>query len=231
MLNGDFSFPGAPGGGFPIYNPFSTRQVNGTWTRDPLPGNIVPKNLFDPVAVKFLAIGIWRSPISRGRPAGPGRPTTCSSTIPAAACTAIAGTKSSTTSSPRTRRSISAIRRITTRPEWRSLRQAGIQCQPRNRADRRHQRRDQLHLHHFARDVQRISRGTIAAPRPIPCAARRLVKTHLGIPGSARKHFRTSTSDTALPRWDTIAKSVRTGSCKTTSPGSPASTASRSATN
>ena len=27
MLNGDFSFPEAPGGGLPIYNPFSTRQV------------------------------------------------------------------------------------------------------------------------------------------------------------------------------------------------------------
>ncbi len=68
MLNGDFSFPEAPGGGLPIYNPFSTRLVGTTWTRDPLPGNIVPKNLFDPVAVKFLALGIWNKPNQAGSP-------------------------------------------------------------------------------------------------------------------------------------------------------------------
>ncbi len=68
MLNGDFSFSEAPGGGLPIYNPFSTRLVGTTWTRDPLPGNIVPKNLFDPVAVKFLALGIWNKPNQVGSP-------------------------------------------------------------------------------------------------------------------------------------------------------------------
>jgi hypothetical protein len=68
MLNGDFSFAEAPGGGLPIYNPFSTRLVGTTWTRDPLPGNIVPKNLFDPVAVKFLALGIWNKPNQVGSP-------------------------------------------------------------------------------------------------------------------------------------------------------------------
>ena len=57
MLNGDFSFKEAPGGGLPIYNPFSTRQVGGSWTRDPLPNNIVPKSLMDPVALKFLGLG------------------------------------------------------------------------------------------------------------------------------------------------------------------------------
>jgi hypothetical protein len=66
MLGGDFSFPGAPGGGFPIYNPASTRLVNGAWTRDPLPGNIVPKSQFDPVALKFLSIGIWQDPNQPG---------------------------------------------------------------------------------------------------------------------------------------------------------------------
>src|SRR3954469_8889841 len=49
MLGGDFSFPGATGGGLPIYNPFSVRQVGNTWTADPLPGNQVPKSLQDPV--------------------------------------------------------------------------------------------------------------------------------------------------------------------------------------
>jgi hypothetical protein len=72
MLNGDFSFADAPGGGLPIYNPFSTRQVGSTWTRDPLPGNVVPKSLFDPVAVKFLALGIWNPPNTPGSPSRTG---------------------------------------------------------------------------------------------------------------------------------------------------------------
>ena len=66
MLGGDFSFAQATGGGLPIYNPFSFRQVNGTWTADPLPGNIVPKNLMDPVATKFLSLGIWQKPTEAG---------------------------------------------------------------------------------------------------------------------------------------------------------------------
>jgi hypothetical protein len=68
MLNGDFSFADAPGGGLPIYNPFSTRQVGSTYTSDPLPGNVVPKSLFDPVAVKFLALGIWEPAEPNGKP-------------------------------------------------------------------------------------------------------------------------------------------------------------------
>src|SRR5207253_8242409 len=55
MYNGDFSFGGqtspAP---LTIYNPFTTRQSGSTWVRDPFPGNIVPKNLFDAAAVNFL---------------------------------------------------------------------------------------------------------------------------------------------------------------------------------
>ncbi len=72
MLKGDFSFPEAAGGGLPIYNPFSTRQVNGTWTRDPLPGNIVPQSLMDPIAVKFLNLGIWNKPNMPGTPSRTG---------------------------------------------------------------------------------------------------------------------------------------------------------------
>jgi hypothetical protein len=72
MLNGDFSFPEAPGGGLPIYNPFTTRLVGNTWTSDPLPGNIVPKSMFDPVASKFLALGIWNAPNQIGSPARTG---------------------------------------------------------------------------------------------------------------------------------------------------------------
>ena len=72
MIGGDFSFKDAPGGGLPIYNPASTRLVNGNWTRDPLPGNIVPRSQFDPVAVKFLSIGIWNDPNQTGSPARTG---------------------------------------------------------------------------------------------------------------------------------------------------------------
>ncbi len=72
MLNGDFSFRDAPGGGLPVYNPFSTRLAGTTWTRDPLPGNVVPKSLFDPVASKFLALGIWNKPNQPGNPSRTG---------------------------------------------------------------------------------------------------------------------------------------------------------------
>ncbi|HEU0122474.1 MAG TPA: TonB-dependent receptor [Bryobacteraceae bacterium] len=72
MLNGDFSFKEAPGGGLPIYNPFSTRPSGDSWTRDPLPGNIIPKSLIDPVAQKFLDLGIWLPPNQVGSPARTG---------------------------------------------------------------------------------------------------------------------------------------------------------------
>ncbi|MGQ9635936.1 MAG: TonB-dependent receptor domain-containing protein [Bryobacteraceae bacterium] len=62
MLNGDFSFPQAPGGGLPIYNPFTTRQAGSTWLRDPFPNNLIPKSLFDEVSKRFLALKIWRDP-------------------------------------------------------------------------------------------------------------------------------------------------------------------------
>ncbi len=72
MLNGDFSFKDAAGGGLPIYDPYTTRQVGSTFVRDPLPGNIVPKSRFDPVAEKFLALGIWNAPNLPGTPSRTG---------------------------------------------------------------------------------------------------------------------------------------------------------------
>ena len=64
MLNGDFSFGGL---GYPIYDPATTRQdANGKWIRDPFPGNIIPKNRFDPVAVNFLAQQPWLAPNNLG---------------------------------------------------------------------------------------------------------------------------------------------------------------------
>lgn len=57
MYNGDFSFGGQTSPKvYPIYNPFTTRNVNGTWTRDPFAGNVIPKSLFDPAVQKFLGL-------------------------------------------------------------------------------------------------------------------------------------------------------------------------------
>jgi hypothetical protein len=64
MLNGDFSFGGL---GFPIYDPYSTRQdASGAWVRDPFPGNRVSPSLFDPVAKAFLANNPWRAANQEG---------------------------------------------------------------------------------------------------------------------------------------------------------------------
>ena len=38
-----------------IYNPYTSRQVGGVWTRDPFPGNRIPANLLDPVALKVAS--------------------------------------------------------------------------------------------------------------------------------------------------------------------------------
>lgn len=60
MLNGDFSFGGI---GNPIYDPTTTRRLaDGTWTRDPIPNNVIPRSQFDPVAQALLGIDPWRRP-------------------------------------------------------------------------------------------------------------------------------------------------------------------------
>ncbi len=58
MLNGNFNFydPSGKQIGNTIYDPTTIRQLsNGTWTSDPFPNNIIPKNRFDPVANNFLS--------------------------------------------------------------------------------------------------------------------------------------------------------------------------------
>jgi hypothetical protein len=58
MLNGNFNFFNAAGQqiGNTIYDPATIRQnANGTWTADPFPGNVIPKDRFDPVAKNFLS--------------------------------------------------------------------------------------------------------------------------------------------------------------------------------
>ena len=72
MLNGDFSF-GGRAGVYTIYDPRTTRQVNGQWLRDPYQGNIIPKSSWDPVATKFLNRGkVWHEPNVGGAFTGSG---------------------------------------------------------------------------------------------------------------------------------------------------------------
>ena len=40
----------------PIYDPATGRSVNGTWVRDPFPGNIIPAGRIDPVGAKIASI-------------------------------------------------------------------------------------------------------------------------------------------------------------------------------
>ncbi|MCZ2147407.1 MAG: TonB-dependent receptor [Bryobacterales bacterium] len=55
MRTGDFSeFKGA------IYDPFSMRMVNGAPTRDPVPNNVIPLSMQDPVARKIM--NYWPEP-------------------------------------------------------------------------------------------------------------------------------------------------------------------------
>ena len=70
MRNGDFSMGGI---GLQIYNPFTTRQQGGTWVRDPFPNRVIPRSLFDPVAVNFLSRNALAEPNQPGIPnaAGP----------------------------------------------------------------------------------------------------------------------------------------------------------------
>lgn len=66
MVNGDFSSVlggqvGTDALGRPIlsgqiYDPASTRTVNGQLVRDPFPGNIIPANRFDPAAKRILSL-------------------------------------------------------------------------------------------------------------------------------------------------------------------------------
>jgi len=55
FLQGDFSsLKDTAGRQIVIYNPFTGRDVNGTWTRDPFANNKIPGNLLNPIAQKIL---------------------------------------------------------------------------------------------------------------------------------------------------------------------------------
>jgi hypothetical protein len=55
--NGDFSqYKTSAGQLIKIYDPATGRNVNGVWTRDPFPNNIIPQNRLNPIAQKLLAL-------------------------------------------------------------------------------------------------------------------------------------------------------------------------------
>ncbi|HYP05952.1 MAG TPA: carboxypeptidase-like regulatory domain-containing protein, partial [Bryobacteraceae bacterium] len=57
----------------PIYDPATTRQnPDGTWARDPFPGNIIPSNRIDPVAARLLGLVPWVEPTDPGTPTNTG---------------------------------------------------------------------------------------------------------------------------------------------------------------
>jgi hypothetical protein len=67
MRNGDFSELLALGPQYQIYNPFTRRAIGGgRYQQDPFPGNIIPRELMNPVALQVLEYF--------GRPRTPGNP-------------------------------------------------------------------------------------------------------------------------------------------------------------
>src|SRR6185369_1457506 len=64
MRQGIFAFPGVTTN--PIYDPSTTRFVNGVWMRDPFPGNQIPVARMDPVARKVLEYDPWVQPNQPG---------------------------------------------------------------------------------------------------------------------------------------------------------------------
>jgi hypothetical protein len=65
-LMGNFSLAGTGVTPNQLYYPNSTMLVNGVWTRTPIPGNIIPPSLIDPVAAKFLGLNVWAAPNAPG---------------------------------------------------------------------------------------------------------------------------------------------------------------------
>ncbi len=66
--SGDFSQTFNPNGTLStIYNPFTTRtDASGALIRDPFPGNVIPKNLIDPVGAKVVSL--WPDANQPGNP-------------------------------------------------------------------------------------------------------------------------------------------------------------------
>lgn len=71
MRNGDFSELLAVNAGYQIYNPFTARRDGSRIRRDPFPGNIIPANLINPIARKFVDTYLPK-PTSQGAADGTG---------------------------------------------------------------------------------------------------------------------------------------------------------------
>lgn len=70
MKNGDFSALLAYKSTYQIYNPFTRRAVSGgRFQQDPFPNNIIPSNLFNPIAKKVLDT-YYPKPLQAGNPDG-----------------------------------------------------------------------------------------------------------------------------------------------------------------
>jgi hypothetical protein len=66
MRQGDFQFPNTATVN-QIFDPATTRRnADGTWSRDPFPGNRIPANRIDPVAAKVLQFDPWVQPNQPG---------------------------------------------------------------------------------------------------------------------------------------------------------------------
>ncbi len=71
MRNGDFSELLAANAGYQLYNPFTARADGTRIRRDPFPGNIIPANLINPIARKFVDTYLPK-PTSQGAADGTG---------------------------------------------------------------------------------------------------------------------------------------------------------------
>ena len=101
MRNGDFSgLVDASGNLIRIYDPTTGRDVNGVWTRDPFPGNIIPANRINETAKKIMGTGrclTARRPASRRGSRTCNGPSTSTGT-----CSGTGSGRSITTSPPTT---------------------------------------------------------------------------------------------------------------------------------
>ncbi|MBL8177847.1 MAG: TonB-dependent receptor [Bryobacterales bacterium] len=70
-LAGNFSYGGLRGVNA-IYDPRTTTVNNGSWSRTPFPGNVIPRAQWDPVATKFLSAKVWELPNLPGTPTATG---------------------------------------------------------------------------------------------------------------------------------------------------------------
>ena len=56
MFNGNLAFDHTGAPARPIFDPATTRLVNGVLVRDPFPGNIIPANRIDPIIKSYAAL-------------------------------------------------------------------------------------------------------------------------------------------------------------------------------